>query len=203
MLLRIFWGEGEGKEQGRPVRIAFELLHHNWQATLQSKFQMQTADLVYLSKISVMAQFCHSRVMYLSNRSFVIPPGNPPGIWVLGKLLFKFPPPRAEKLFKCPHSRENYQITVSIFQTPFNTFHNPTFQLAGIIKYKLSLNTFKYGTKLVQAFGFQPLRHEHAIFSFEFIKVCLRRADQISSLPGRKKVSNARGMPGGDFEASI
>ena len=31
------------------------------------------------------------------------PPGNPPGIWIFGKFVFKFPPPRAEKLFKCPH----------------------------------------------------------------------------------------------------
>ena len=42
-------------------------------------------------------------------------------------------------------------------------------------EYKSFLNTFKYGTKLVQAFGFQPFRHEYTIFSFEFIKVCLRR----------------------------
>ena len=38
----------------------------------------------------------------------------------------------------------------------------------------MALNTFKYRTKLVQAFGFQPICHEYAIFSFEFIKVCLR-----------------------------
>ena len=39
--------------------------------------------------------------MYQSNRSFNIPPGNPPGNWIFGKFLFKFPPPEAEKLFKC------------------------------------------------------------------------------------------------------
>ena len=38
-------------------------------------------------------------------------------------------------------------------------------------KYKSFLYTFKYGTQLVQAFGFQPIRHKYAIFSFEFIKV--------------------------------
>ena len=48
------------------------------------------------------------------------PPGNPPGIWIFGKFWFKFPPPEAEKLFKCPiigpfqvikcpHPRENFQ----------------------------------------------------------------------------------------------
>ena len=39
--------------------------------------------------------------MCQSNRSFNIPPpGNPPG-----KFLFKFPPPPAKKLFKCPTIR--------------------------------------------------------------------------------------------------
>ena len=41
--------------------------------------------------------------MYRSNRSFNMPPpGNPPGIWLFWKLLFKFPPTRAEMPFKCP-----------------------------------------------------------------------------------------------------
>ena len=59
--------------------------------------------------------------MYQSNRSLNIPPGNPPGIWILGKFVFKFPPPEAEKLFKCPiigpfqvikcpHPRETSQL---------------------------------------------------------------------------------------------
>ena len=26
----------------------------------------------------------------------------PPGIWIFGKFLFKFPTPKAKKLFKCP-----------------------------------------------------------------------------------------------------
>ena len=30
------------------------------------------------------------------------PPGNPPGIWLFGKLLFKFPPTRAKMPLKCP-----------------------------------------------------------------------------------------------------
>ena len=41
----------------------------------------------------------------------------PPGIWIFGRFLFKFPLPLAEKLFKCPHPRESYQITVLTFQT--------------------------------------------------------------------------------------
>ena len=117
---------------------------------------------------------------------------NPPRAFEFLEIFFiKFPPPRAEKLFKCPHPRENY---------------------------KSSLNTFKYGTKLVKAFGFQPVRQEYAIFSFEFIKICLRRlreisatraqrsnspppmsGDQMPSLLGRKR----RQMPGWHVEASI
>ena len=49
------------------------------------------------------------------------PPGNPPGIWIFGKFLFKFPTPEAEKLFKCPiigpfqvikcrHPRGNFSV---------------------------------------------------------------------------------------------
>ena len=78
------------------------------------------------------------------------------------------------------------------------------------------------------AFGFQPIRHKYAIFSFEFIKVWLLRRlrhdlarNMTSRLaikfptpyewwsnsppPGQEKASNARGMPGGggDVEASI
>ena len=41
--------------------------------------------------------------MYRSNRNFNMPPpGNPPGIWLFWKLLFKFPPTRAKMPFKCP-----------------------------------------------------------------------------------------------------
>ena len=31
-----------------------------------------------------------------------------------------------------------------------------------------------YRAKLVQAFAFQPVRHESVIFHFEYIKACLR-----------------------------
>ena len=40
--------------------------------------------------------------MFRSNPSFNIPPGNPPGIWLFWKLLFKFPATRAKMPFKCP-----------------------------------------------------------------------------------------------------
>ena len=42
-------------------------------------------------------------VMYQSNRSFNIPPRATPGhLYFLQNFFFKFPPPEAEKLFKCP-----------------------------------------------------------------------------------------------------
>ena len=88
------------------------------------------------------------------------------------------PCPQAEKLFKCPYPQNNYQITVLTFQTPLHATSHLFHKIK--IKYKSSLNTFKYGTKLVQAFGVQPLCHEYAIVSFEFIKVYLRRLWEIS-----------------------
>ena len=43
-------------------------------------------------------------VLYVSVKSKLqhAPPGNPPGIWLFWKLLFKFPPTRAKMPFKCP-----------------------------------------------------------------------------------------------------
>ena len=44
-----------------------------------------------------------SVLRYQSNRSFNIPPpGNPRAFEFFAKFLFKFPPPEAEKLCKCP-----------------------------------------------------------------------------------------------------
>ena len=62
-----------------------------------------------------MSQIRLTYVMYQSNRSFNIPLGNIPGIWIFEKFLIKFPPHRAEKLFKCPHPRENYRIATLTF----------------------------------------------------------------------------------------
>ena len=44
--------------------------------------------------------------MYRSNWSFNMPSlGNPPGIWLFWKLLFKFPPTRAQNAVQMPHTR--------------------------------------------------------------------------------------------------
>ena len=50
-------------------------------------------------------------IMYRSNRSFNMPspPGNPPGIWLFWKWLFKFPPTRAKMPFKC-HTLGSFQV---------------------------------------------------------------------------------------------
>ena len=42
------------------------------------------------------------KIMYQSNRSSNILPGQPPGHLNFWKIFAKFPPPEAEKLFKCP-----------------------------------------------------------------------------------------------------
>ena len=42
-------------------------------------------------------------IMYHLNRSFNIPPGQPPGHLNFWKIFVQIPSPRAEKLFKCPH----------------------------------------------------------------------------------------------------
>ena len=49
------------------------------------------------------------------------PPGNPPGIWIFGKFVFKFPPPEAEKLFKCSIISPFQVIT---YPQPRETFGN-------------------------------------------------------------------------------
>ena len=48
------------------------------------------------------------------------PPGQLPGHFNFWKMFVQISPPRAEKLFNYPHSRENYQITVLTFQTPLH-----------------------------------------------------------------------------------
>ena len=61
-------------------------------------------------------------IIYQSNGSFNIPsPGQPLGIWILGKFLFKSPLPGPKsgsnpfRVIKCLHPRENYQIAVLTF----------------------------------------------------------------------------------------
>ena len=64
----------------------------------------------YLVGLETWETLCTSQI-----EASTSPPGNPPGIWIFGKFLFKFPPHRAGKLFKCPHPWEYYQITVLTF----------------------------------------------------------------------------------------
>ena len=45
---------------------------------------------------------CNGRLMYIGRSFNMPPPGNPPGIWLFWKSLFKFPPTRAKMPFKCP-----------------------------------------------------------------------------------------------------
>ena len=59
--------------------------------------------------------------MYQSNRSFNIPaPGQPPGHLNFWHIFVEIPPSPGRKAVQMPHSRENYQITVSTFPTPLH-----------------------------------------------------------------------------------
>ena len=58
--------------------------------------------------------------MYQSTCSFNIPPSNT-GHLNFWKSFVQIPPHRAEKLFKCSHPRENYQITVQV--SLFSSFY--------------------------------------------------------------------------------
>ena len=82
----------------------FEKKHHRkFHAVLTQynriSFVLETCKFVktFIS-LSLMSPF-----MYRSNQSFNMPPlGNPPGIWLFWKLLFKLPPTQAKIPFKCP-----------------------------------------------------------------------------------------------------
>ena len=82
--------------------------------------QQKTERKRLLGKLSGHLEVIGLSIMYQSNRSLNIPLGQPPCICIFGKFLFKFPPPEAVKLFKCPilgpfqvikcpHPRETFQ----------------------------------------------------------------------------------------------
>ena len=116
---------------------------------------------------------------FQSNRSLNIPPGQPPGHLnfcsnsPLPRLkLFKCPIIGPFQVIGCPHPQE----TFSFYYAPEAVYVNMSSMentLTCQRYYKWFLNTFTYRTKLVQAFAFQPLRHESGIFRFECIKACL------------------------------
>ena len=54
------------------------------------------------SFVNVWNKLLEREIMYQSNWSFNIPPGQPPGICIFCKIFVQIPPPEAEKLFKCP-----------------------------------------------------------------------------------------------------
>ena len=94
------------------------LIRNGWCLTTLREYEC--LEMFSFSVMQSTIRFTYVKaIMYQSNRSFNIPsgtPGQPPGHLNFWKFLFKFPPHRAEKLFKCPHPRENYQITVLTFQ---------------------------------------------------------------------------------------
>ena len=146
--------------------------------------------------------------MYQSNRSINIqifvqmPPS-------LGQKAVQMPPP----LGKFPDYCFNFSVASVMLPRLCKLKRFIRQHMFIYYRYKSFLNTFKYRTQLVQAFGFQPIHNEYAIFS---IKVCLRHdlsthaqsarlitgnqgwrsnsppppplsGNQIHSLPGRKR----------------
>ena len=67
-------------------------------------------------KICRSLSLTYCEVMYQSNRSFHIPPGNPPGHLNFWKNFVQIPPSPGRKAVQMPHPRENYRITVLTFQ---------------------------------------------------------------------------------------
>ena len=65
-------------------------------------------------------------------------------------------------------------------------------------------DTFKYRAELVQAFTFQPVRHESGIFGFECIKACLRhdlsRHVEISATLHKIEASDQNSLPPMTYE---
>ena len=51
-----------------------------------------------------MSLYAECEVMYQSNRSFNIPQGNPPGIWIFEKNLVQIPPSPGQKAVQMPPS---------------------------------------------------------------------------------------------------
>ena len=114
------------------------------------------------------------------------PPGQTPGHLNFWKIFVQIPPSRGRKAVQMPHYRS---ISDDQMLPPTGNFSVASIMLQscvckhGLIDntltcrrwYKWFLNTFKDSAKLVQAFAFQPVRHESDISHFDCIKSCLRR----------------------------
>ena len=113
-------------------------------------------------------------LMYQSNRSFNIlppPPGKLPGHLNFWKIFVQIPPSPGRKAVQMPPP---------LGKLPYM----PRTIFSKIIRYKSSLNSFKYGKKVVQAFGFRPLRNEYAsspLNSSKFVSAVSDRGNQRDS----------------------
>ena len=119
-----------------------------------------------------------------------LPSENPHGHLNFWKIFVQIPPHRAKKLLKCPTPGKITRLLYWVFSSfcyASEAVHVTWFIRQHIFmyyRYKSFFNTFKYGTQFVKAFGFQPIRHEYEIFSFEFSKVCFRRLRHDLSIHG-------------------
>ena len=91
-------------------QISSRLWHQKKFSKLEALEERTFDRFIQASQVSTQTYFI--LIMYQSIKASTSPTGSPPGIWIFGKFLFKCLPPGAEKLFKCPHPQENYQITV-------------------------------------------------------------------------------------------
>ena len=87
-----------------------------------------------MSRLLVMALYttfyvyCYFKKLnsYVSVKSKLehAPPGNPSGIWLFWKFLFKFPPTRAKMPFKCPTLGSIFRWSNALTQATFHRHKN-------------------------------------------------------------------------------
>ena len=97
-------------------------LSHNWSNfsdlqnyfLIEGKFKIKNVrhavcdDAAYWSRLQLFWGVSFN-ILENSYSNNIPTPGNTPGIWIFEKFVFKFPPPQAKKLFKCP-TIDSFQV---------------------------------------------------------------------------------------------
>ena len=119
--------------------------------------------------------------MHQSNQSLNIPLGNPPGYLNFWKIFVPIPLSPGQKAVHMPPplgKLPDYCFNFSVASVTLQRLCMLTWFIRQCIfiyyKYKSLLYTFKYGTHLVKPLFFNQSATNSQIFSFEFMKVCLR-----------------------------
>ena len=90
------------------VLLRWSIMYSNWIIATNLAIWLANLPMSVRVQTTLLATMCHA--MPFSARAYVsvkskrqhAPPGNPPGIWLFWRLLFKLPPTRAKMPFKCP-----------------------------------------------------------------------------------------------------